>query len=253
MDVTKLQPPPLEFGLCPKCAYLSNDSALICYSCARRTMEPLAPVNERCWICDQPFAKGESECGNILCGWDESERWFNWNYSIAMKTGAIERAIWRYKYEGAWGWKIIFGRLVVGFLDDTVQNFESFDLIIPSPTYVEEGGRREWDHTGAVIESAAQLNSSWPFHASDPQLVIKTADTPTMAKKGFSDRRYIAEHQLRDALKVTDPGLVAGKRILVFDDVFTIGLTLREVARVLRVAGALEVCGLTLARQPWGS
>jgi predicted amidophosphoribosyltransferase len=44
---------------------------------------------------------------------------------------------------------------------------------------------------------------------------------------------------------------VAGSRILVIDDVFTEGSTLREVARALVKAGADEVAGLTLARQPW--
>ena len=38
---------------------------------------------------------------------------------------------------------------------------------------------------------------------------------------------------------------------MVIDDVFTEGSTLREVARALMLAGAEEVAGLTLARQPW--
>jgi predicted amidophosphoribosyltransferase len=38
-------------------------------------------------------------------------------------------------------------------------------------------------------------------------------------------------------------------RILVYDDVFTTGLTLNEVARALRVeGGASAVCGVSLAR-----
>ena len=49
-----------------------------------------------------------------------------------------------------------------------------------------------------------------------------------------------------------DPELVRGKRILVYDDVYTEGLTLREVARALRNAGAVEVSEVVLARQPYG-
>jgi predicted amidophosphoribosyltransferase len=44
---------------------------------------------------------------------------------------------------------------------------------------------------------------------------------------------------------------VAGARVLVLDDVLTDGSTLREVARVLRRAGAREVAGLILARPAW--
>ena len=49
------------------------------------------------------------------------------------------------------------------------------------------------------------------------------------------------------------PGTPRARRILVIDDVFTEGSTLREVARVLVRSGADEVAGLTLARQPWQS
>jgi predicted amidophosphoribosyltransferase len=44
---------------------------------------------------------------------------------------------------------------------------------------------------------------------------------------------------------------VAGKTIMVYDDVFTGGHTLNAVARRLREAGAVKVVGLALARQPW--
>ena len=41
------------------------------------------------------------------------------------------------------------------------------------------------------------------------------------------------------------------QRVMVFDDVFTGGLTLREIAFKLKAAGAREVYGLALARQPY--
>jgi ComF family protein len=43
---------------------------------------------------------------------------------------------------------------------------------------------------------------------------------------------------------------VAGKRVVLIDDVLTTGATLDECARALLAAGAAEVCVLTLARVP---
>lgn len=42
------------------------------------------------------------------------------------------------------------------------------------------------------------------------------------------------------------------KSMLVYDDIFTNGLVVNEVARVLKLAGAAEVAVVTLAREPWG-
>jgi predicted amidophosphoribosyltransferase len=67
----------------------------------------------------------------------------------------------------------------------------------------------------------------------------------------LSERRHVASTVLRESLTVPDPSLVSNKNILVFDDVFTDGCTLREVARALLNAGAATVAGIVLARQPW--
>ena len=53
---------------------------------------------------------------------------------------------------------------------------------------------------------------------------------------------------LRRAFAVRYPSLIAQKRILLIDDVFTTGTTVNECAKVLRKAGAEEIFVLTLAR-----
>jgi len=128
--------------------------------------------------------------------------------------------------------------------------FEDYDLIIPSPTYVGEGGR-DSDHTGDIIERAKVEGRQWPFRTD---VMEKTRATPRLAKQtSFMQRAHVAETQIGPALRVTRPGLVDGASVLVFDDVFTGGLTLRETAFKLRAAGAVQVSGIVLARQPFRS
>ncbi len=165
-----------------------------------------------------------------------------------MRTGPLRRAIDRYKVEEKRGWASIFGRVLVGYLNAERAVFDGYDVVIPSPTYVGEGGR-SFDHTGLVIERAAEEDDdNWPFELG---VLEKTAATAPFRGKTWQRRYEISESEIRPALKVARPDLVRGKRVLVFDDVYTEGLTLRAVARSLRESGAIEVSEVVLARQPF--
>jgi hypoxanthine-guanine phosphoribosyltransferase len=53
---------------------------------------------------------------------------------------------------------------------------------------------------------------------------------------------------VRGAFVVADPGTVAGKHVLIIDDIFTSGATARSVAQALVRAGVASVWVATLAR-----
>jgi predicted amidophosphoribosyltransferase len=131
-----------------------------------------------------------------------------------MKTGELDAAIQIHKYQGRWGWGIIFARVLLGYLDrNPVMNIA--DLIIPMPSFNPNGLPRQGnDHTGWVIESAIdQDDVGHPFHL-DPHVIVKIRETPRMATARTAvERRHAAER--------------------------------------LRKAGAARVVGLTLARAPW--
>lgn len=172
---------------------------------------------------------------------------------MSIRSGQIERAIYRYKYEGRWGWRAIFGRILVGFLARHSAEFGPYDAIIPSPTFTGPGSGREFDHTREIV-AAAEVEEpiAWPF---EYDMVVKRAPTERFATTGavkpWIDRKRIAEGPLRAALHVPTPDRVRGRRILVVDDVFTEGFTIREVAKALLDRGAVEVSEVVLARQPF--
>lgn len=249
--ITELLADAPGFGLCSSCKYLETGSAALCLACAQQSLRGLAPSDRRCRVCDLPYTTGESDCRNIICGW--SDRWFDWNYAIAMRDGALERAIHRYKYEDKRGWATIFGRILAGFIEDNMEVFEDFDLITCAPTFTGEGGRVH-DHTRAVLEAAASDTEwSWPFDLENPPAITKVSLTARFVEQpSWVARQQLAVGPYRQSLRVPDHERVAGRQVLVYDDVFTTGHVTNEIARALRRAGASRVCGVTLARQPWG-
>src|SRR5207249_3848703 len=119
-----------------------------------------------------------------------------------------------------------------------------------SPTYVGERGRA-WDHTAEVIDAAAiEAGTRYPFDLGRPRAIVQTESTQAFKELTWRGRKLEAEGPLRAALLVPEPERVRGKRILVYDDVFTEGFRIREVAQALLRAGAAGVSEVVLARQP---
>jgi len=109
------------------------------------------------------------------------------------------------------------------------------------------------DHAGWIVESAIQQDTiGYPLRV-DPPVIVKKQSTPRMATTVGLAERVTGAQAIYDSLEVVDPAAVAGRTIVVVDDVFTTGNTLNAVARRLREAGAKKVYGLTLARQGWGT
>jgi predicted amidophosphoribosyltransferase len=244
--IQHVEPPePAGFGNCKVCPYMRTGTADTCYECASATLEQL-PAG-RCYICERRLPVS-GKCRNPLCGRSEEERGWDWIWAISMRTGPLKRAIDAYKYHGKWGWARIFGRVLVGYLQDQEEVFGDYDLIIPMPTYVGKGGR-DRDHNAEVIEWAIVEDDSWPVRTD---VMAKTRATRRLAElRRFADRAAVAEREIGPALAINKPRVVRGASVLVFDDVFTGGLTLREVAHKLRGAGAEQVSGIVLARQPY--
>lgn len=238
------------FGRCGACMYRESGPSALCYACASRKMEALAKWGDRCERCDHPFNLGEKSCRNPVCNFAEPS--FKWNFAIAMRSGVLERAISAYKYDGKRGWGVIFGRILAGFLEERANSFRPFDLIVASPTWTGADGR-SFDHTHEVLAYAASEvppGSTWPFDINADPSIVKLSATPRLVGCSYKERRRIAENELRSSLRVTHRERIHRKQVLVYDDVFTDGLTLREVARALiRDGGALTVCGVTLCRQ----
>jgi hypothetical protein len=140
--------------------------------------------------------------------------------------------------------------MLAAYLLERSPCFDDVDLILPVPGVIGPG--RPVDHTREVLAAATpRLERLWPIDSGCPPVVVKTAATRSMVDAGSAGvRRLWAAGELRAALAVTDARRVRGRRVLVLDDVFTDGSTLREVAGALRGAGATAVSGIVLARAP---
>lgn len=239
-------PEPAGFPDCKSCAYKLTGAPAICAACAGDTLPPVAPAH--CLVCSQTLPEVGVPCGNRICGWPLEERHFTRVDAVAMYDGAMKRTLPRLKYDGRMGWALIYGRLIVGWLDTHAAEVADIDLIVGNPTAPD----RRPQHVEAIMRAASDANRTgrWPIADPDKPVLIKTSATTASAATGaFWQTKWAAAEAHAQALEV-GPG-VSGATVLLVDDVFTTGAQMAAVSRLLRQHGAREVRGLVLARAPW--
>jgi ComF family protein len=121
------------------------------------------------------------------------------------------------------------------------QPLASATRIIPVPLHPERLRSRGFNQ-------AAELGRALSHLAQLP------LDELSLIRKLYTERhRALMDERARresveDAFHVTRPRLIKGESILLVDDVFTTGATVSACSATLRVAGALSVYALTVAR-----
>jgi len=224
-----------------------------------RAESPTLAAQRLCAFCGQrarsaleaPHEVSHPACGNDWCG--AADRPLGPVFAVGGYQGSLRKAVVAYKYTADLRWAPVFGALLHKFLVGHAAWFEELGPLCPVPAFSGPGARRPWGPVELVCSELDALNSralgagAWPVE----HLVAKSRETPQLSAQARSSRARIARGPLAGAFVVPKPQDVAGRRVVVVDDVCASGQTLLAVARALRRAGACEVVGLVLARAAW--
>ncbi|WP_294534666.1 ComF family protein [uncultured Pseudoflavonifractor sp.] len=201
----------------------------------------------RCVFCGRVLGSGEREicaqCQRTL-PWlteeaaEQTGEFFDKCVSPLRYEGFVRDSIHRYKFKGMSRYAGIYGILTAQCVHDHLAG--EYDLISWVPLSDRRKRERGYDQAFLLAQSAAvNLNDA------AVETLRKLRDTEAQSGLEHDERRRA---NVLGAYVCTDPELVAGKRILLIDDVITTGATISECARTLLTAGAEKVVCATLAR-----
>lgn len=156
-------------------------------------------------------------------------------------AGPVQELVHRFKY----GHKVHLRRplalLAIGELTPFVRA-QAPGVIVPVPLHRSRLRERGFNQAILLGELMAR-HWSLPLLRDSLRRVRPTA--PQVALSAEERRENV-----RGAFALATPAGVAGRRVLLVDDVFTTGSTLAECTRVLKRGGAAAVTAVTVARAP---
>lgn len=150
----------------------------------------------------------------------------------------IHELIHLYKYQYIEQLEEIFSVLINRFF---ASHQLTADYLIPVPLHRKRYVERGFNQSERIARLVSKVTHI-PF--LDPLTrTVNTVKQATLDKKG-------REHNVKDAFMVVPKfeTSIVGKKIVVIDDVYTTGSTLKECAGALIRAGAREVAGWSIAR-----
>ena len=211
-----------------ECVGCGATGKVICDRCAAGLPVLLPPF---CEICSVPgdFARCPACAANGRC--------FDGIRAPFQYGGVIRQAILALKYGGIKAAAPQLGTLLGDYLND---NPLPCDLVAAVPMHPRR--RRERGYNQAEL-LARQVSRRCGL-SYDGGLLVRTRPVNPQAGANSAAARVA---NVTDSVALADGQDVAGKRVILVDDVATTGSTLQTCAEALKAAGAESVWGLTLA------
>ena len=178
--------------------------------------------NDLCRRCrtDAPEFPKHTKKLPYLAGWTAL-----WYYE-----GNVRRSILRFKFYNARSYAKTYGKMLAMKL---MAEETKFDILTWAPISRMRKWRRGYDQVELIANAVAQELDTIPVAT-----LKKRRNNPPQSTIGDAAQRRA---NVLGVYEVLDPTVIAGKRILLLDDIMTTGATAGECARMLLTAGAKEV------------
>lgn len=160
--------------------------------------------------------------------------------------GQLRSLVHLLKYEGM---QPIAGRLgtLLAYSLETFAASATPMLVVPVPMHPAKQRQRGFNHAELLARAAMvemrRRHPQWMLHL-ETSLLKRVRVTVSQAGLTTHQRRQ----NLRGAFFAPSPARLAGRDVLLVDDIYTTGATARACSRVLRNAGARSVRVATVAR-----
>jgi competence protein ComFC len=165
---------------------------------------------------------------------------FSRHRSCGRYQGILKDVILLYKYRK---YKVLGKRLAIfahQALGKSEELWEGTEVVVAVPLHPEKKRQRGFNQAGIIAREMARMQGL--VFVEDALTKFKM--TPAQTSLAAEERR----RNVKGVFRLKKRERIEKKTVILVDDVFTTGSTLRECSIVLREGGAKEVRALTLAQ-----
>lgn len=229
----------LDFIFPPLChickVFIPDAGALhICPACRDKLKMASSPL---CRICGIPFTgQGDDHaCGKCL----GKQPAFDIARAAVIHEGDVRHLIHAFKYNNKTHLRRPLALLTIERLTDFIRQ-EKPELILPVPLHIDRLRKRGFNQ---AILLGEMLSREWKI-PMERRALLRLRRTEPQVDLSAAERL----ENVKNAFGVSETASLAGKAILLLDDVLTTGSTVDECARILKKAGVTRVTVVTVAR-----
>lgn len=224
-------------SFCKLCSALleAPQEKVVCSACWKKAN---ARRPSYCLCCGH-FFEGAGEphfCPNCL----QKKPPFSLHRSCGKYEGELKDIILLYKYLNF----RVLGKELAHFAYHSLREEEDIwwkvGTLIPVPLHRKRKRQRGFNQAQIIAKELARLKGIEIAEG----VLIKVKNVPPQTSLAADER----ERNVTGAFRVKEGEQIQKKRVLLVDDVYTTGATIRECSRVLREAGVKEIRAMTLAQ-----
>jgi competence protein ComFC len=194
--------------------------------------------------------KNEILCNNCIQKIQLAERETNKDISAMFdyRDSLARKAIWELKYHRRRYLGERLGELLYEFFIEDISEIKAnvpgrAIFLIPVPISNKKNKVRGYNQALVIAKGFCHRAPKGIFELKE-KVVVKKIETVSQVKITNRQKRL---KNIRGVFEIKNPQIVKGRIIIVIDDVTTTGGTISEIMKILKIAGAKRVIGLTVA------
>ena len=226
----------IKFFYPDKCIFCGEKPDPELKSCCRKCYYKMPVLSdERCLICGRELYSSDGYKVCSICR--NHKMYMDANYPSFLYDGNIKEALLKFKFAG----KMWYHKQLAFFMSETIKkNNVTADFIVYPPVNGKTFNNRGYNHAELLAEEISRYTGI---------KIIKNA----IYKVQDNEKQSLMSAQMRwknvrnvFAVKEKYNDVFKGKKILLIDDILTVGATISECSRMLKKSGAKSVVSATL-------